>query len=110
MSTLVEAPTGADVAAYIGRNDSAFIAGRGAIVAGLALEAAASYTRKEWPEGQCPKSIRWAILTRAVRMATNQEQLLSQSMDTLVTEYGDAGQGWTLAELKALNDYRRMAA
>lgn len=114
MTALVGAPTGSDVAAVLGRQtDATFVNGLGQVVADLALEAASAYTRGKGFEtdGQVPASLRFAILLRAVRLAQNYSQLVSESRDGVSLSYGmAAAQGWTVHEVLALEQFRRTTA
>lgn len=118
----VTAPSGADVAAILGRSsDDAWISSVGNVVASLACNAAESYCRgvgfstSTDDEGtvttKVPQSVSWAILLRAVRLAGNYSQLVSESRDNVTLVYGQAAaQGFTLPELQALDAYRLTAA
>lgn len=113
MTTYVEDVSGSDVAAFVGRSgDATYATTVGALMASTAREAAKSYTRGVGFEtdGQTPESLRHVILLRAVRMAMNYSQLVSESRDSVTLLYGSAGQGWTLTETQALDGFRRRAA
>lgn len=114
MPTLVNYPTGADVANFIGRgNDADFVQGVAQMAADLAVGAASSYTRGNGfndAEALMPASLYTAVLLRAVRLVANMQQLIAQQTDGVTMTYGAAGQGFTINELTALNEYRRMTA
>jgi len=111
-TALVANPTGYDLADLIGRSgDTDWIDGLGSTIAALAREAASSYTHGvgfEDPE-QVPASLRWVILLRAARLASNYQQLVTQGVDSAQMNYGLGAVGWTLYEQTALDDYRVIA-
>lgn len=112
MPTFCDNPTGSDVAQYLGRLDLAFANGPAASAVSMARQMAKSYCRERGfdIDTQIPESLWWVIISRAARLVLNNNQLISQTTDGSTQLYGSAGQGWTLAELTALNDFRRTAA
>lgn len=113
MTALVDPPTGSDVARVLGRErDDDFVTGLANVAADLACQAASSYTRGVGfeDESSVPESLYHVILLRAVRFATNYEQLQLQQHDGVRIAYGMAGQGFTVQEIKALEAFRRTAA
>ncbi|WP_375490702.1 hypothetical protein [uncultured Jatrophihabitans sp.] len=101
------------MAALIGRDDDArFVAGVGDLAATAARSAASSYTRGVGfeDEDQIPVSLVHVITNRAIRIAGNAQQLLSETRDGVTMNYGLASQGWTLDERRALDEYRRKTA
>jgi hypothetical protein len=113
VTALAANPTGADLASFLGRSgDSAYVNTACAYAVGLARSMAKSHTRGAGfaDDTQVPESLSWVIISRAARLAMNYNQLISETRDSVSLMYGSAGQGWTLAELVALNEYRRTAA
>ena len=113
MTVLAPNPTGADLASFLGcSGDSAYANTACAYAVGMARGMAKSHTRGVGFEDdtQVPESLTWVIISRAGRLAMNYSQLISETRDSVSLMYGSAGQGWTLSELTALNEYRRIAA
>jgi hypothetical protein len=113
MTVLVDNPTGSDLATFLGRSgDSQFATTAAAYGVGLARSMAKSYTRGVGFESDSaiPESLSWVIISRGARLVLNYEQLISEQRDNTSLLYGSAGQGWTLSELTALNEFRRIAA
>jgi hypothetical protein len=110
------------VAVFLGRDPAtgSWATTVGNMVAGVAYEAASAHCRgvgfsvdvtdAAHPISKLPADLRWVVLMRAVRMAQNYSQLISEGRDSVSMLYGSAGQGWTLNELTALEAYRRTAA
>jgi hypothetical protein len=112
MTALVENVTGADVAAILGRTeDLAFVQGIAQLAADTARQAASAHTRGVGFEDddQTPASLRHVVLMRAVRIVGNVQQLTGEQRDGVTLNYGTAGQGFTLQEVLALEQYRRTA-
>lgn len=112
MAALVDNPTGADVAAILGRaDDASFVSGLAQLAADTAREASSAYTRGVGFEDddQMPASLRHVVLMRAVRIVGNVQQLTGEQRDGVTMNYGTAGQGFTLQEVLALEQYRRTA-
>lgn len=114
MASLVSYVDGQAVADFVGRgSDTDFVQGMAQTAADLAIGAASSYTRGNGFddfEALMPASLYTAVLLRAVRIVGNAQQLITQQTDGVTMTYGAAGQGFTIGELTALNEYRRMTA
>jgi hypothetical protein len=88
-----------------------FVSGLAQLAADTAREAASAYTRGVGFEDdeQMPATLRHVVVMRAVRIVGNVQQLTGEQRDGVTMNYGTAGQGFTLQEVLALEQYRRTA-
>lgn len=108
---MADYPTGADVAAFTGRSaDTVYVAQCQAVLE-AAKSMAKAYTRGNGfdDDNNCPDDLRAVLITRAVRLAENPNQLRTDSADTTSATDEFAGD-WGPSEYKTLNRYRRRYA
>lgn len=104
-------PTGADVAAFLGRTqDGGFILQANQAVL-IQYEFAKAYCRGRGFEDDedVPSGIRAVIVTSAARLATNPTMLRGEQAEAYTTSSGPDGE-WSTTELRVLNSYRRRTA
>lgn len=104
----MSAPTGADVAAFLGQGDDTTLVALAGQHVTIITAMARAYTRGEGFTETGPSDDLAAVITTATaRLVTNPEQLEQQSIGSYSAKGGFAG--WTLAELFVLNRYRKKA-
>lgn len=104
----MSAPTGADVAAFLGQGGDTTLAALAGQHVAIITAMARAYTRGAGFNNDEPSEDIAAVITTATaRLVTNPEQ----SEDLAIGSYRTKGgfQGWTLAELFVLNRYRKKA-
>jgi len=102
------APTGADVAAFLGQGDDTTLIALAGQHVTIITAMARAYVRGEgFTETGPADDIAAVITTATARLVTNPEQLESLTIGSYATKGGF--QGWTLAELFVLNRYRKKA-
>lgn len=108
MVDYIAAPTGDDVASFLGQSDvpdTVALAGEHvSIIKAMAM----SYTRGNgFKDGQVAEDVHAVIVTATARLIANPEQL---HYATGAVRFSDGFKGWTLAETFVLNAYRKRAA
>lgn len=106
---MVQRPTGADVAAFLGQEDDPVIVALAGQHVGPVVAFARSYTRGEGFDSArhtMAEDLHAVVLAAAARMVNNPEQVEQERLaDYSVTPTV----GWTLVELAVLNRYRKRA-
>jgi hypothetical protein len=100
-------PTGADVAAFLGRQDDTVFVGQCDNVASLVRDLAESYTRGLGfsDDNTVPSDLFAAVLSRAARTAVNPLAYTTESVDTSSVVDRFSGD-WSTGERRVLNRYR----
>lgn len=104
-------PTGADVAAFLGRSGDSLFVIQADAAASAAYEFAKSYCRGRGFEDDenVPSDLRAVIVASAARLATNPNVLRAEQAESYASSSGPDG-GWTAQELSVLHRYRRRTA
>lgn len=111
MTTYVPAPTGQDVADFLGRGDDTTLVALAGEHVGIVTAMARAYTRDkgfDTTSGQPADDVAAAITTATARLTANPESVREEHIaDYSATRTVWAG--WNLAELFILNRYRKRA-
>ncbi|MGV9673566.1 hypothetical protein ACWDPV_23775 [Gordonia sp. NPDC003504] len=101
------APTGADIAAFLGQGDDLTLAALADQHVTIVTAMARAYTRGQgFTDGEPADDIAAVITTATARLVANPEQINTTTGSVAVN---GGFTGWTLAELFVLNRYRKKA-
>lgn len=104
---LVQLPTGADVAAFLGQGDDPELVALAGEHVPIIVAMARAYTRGGgFHETQVAADVAAVITTATARLIANPEQIVQTVGGTRI---GEGFSGWSLAETFVLNRYRKRA-